>query len=54
MCQICKANDHIATICPRIGDLKPKCVKCDLPHKMDNCGVKCGYYFGMGHTKDIC
>jgi hypothetical protein len=54
MCQICKASDHIATTCPHIRDLKPKCVKCGLPHKMDDCGVKCGYYFGMGHTEDKC
>jgi hypothetical protein len=54
VCQICKSNDHIATRCPRIGDLEPKCVKCGLPHKMENYGVKCGYCFGMGHIKDIC
>jgi len=39
---------------PHIGNLKPKCVKCGLPHKMKNCGVKCGYYSSMGHTKDKC
>jgi hypothetical protein len=54
VCKICKSSDHIATMCPRIGDLKPKCVKCRLPHKMENCGVKCGYYSSMGHTKDKC
>lgn len=54
MCQICKANDHIVITCPCIGDLKPKCVKCGLPQKMENCGMKCGYYFGMGHIKDKC
>ncbi len=42
MCQICKANDHIATTCLNIGDLKPKCVKCGLTHKTKNCGIKCG------------
>jgi hypothetical protein len=42
MCQICRANDHIATICLHIGDLKPKCVKCNLPRKVEKCGVKCG------------
>lgn len=25
-----------------------------IPHKTKNCGVKCGYYARMGHTKDIC
>lgn len=52
VCQICKSNDHIATMCPHIGNLKPKCVKCGLPHKTKICGVKCGYYFSMGHIKD--
>lgn len=42
MCQICRASDHIATKCSHIGGLKPKCVKCNLPHKTENCGVKCG------------
>jgi hypothetical protein len=54
MCQICKANDHITTTCPCIGDLKPKCVKCSLPHKMKNYGIKCGYCARMGHIEDIC
>jgi hypothetical protein len=34
--------------------LKPKCVKCDLPHKIENCGVKCGYYASMGHMENKC
>jgi hypothetical protein len=54
MCQIYKANDHIITTCPCIGDLKPKCVECGLPQKMENCGMKCGTYFGMGHIEDKC
>ncbi len=41
-------------MCPHIGNLKPKCVKCGLPHKTKNYGVKCGYYSSMGHTKDKC
>ncbi len=52
MCQICKASDHIATTCPRIRNLKLKCVKCGLPYKMENCGIKCGYCARMGHMKD--
>ncbi len=54
MCQICKSNDHIATMCQHVGNLKPKCVKCGLPHKIENCGVKCGYCYGMGHIEDKC
>ncbi len=49
MChQICKASDHIVTTYPCIGDLKPKCVKCGLPQKMENCGVKCEHYLVWG------
>jgi hypothetical protein len=52
MCQIWKASDHIATFYSCIGDLKLKCVKCGLPYKMENCGIKCGYCASMGHMKD--
>jgi hypothetical protein len=41
-------------MCPRIGNLKPKCVKSGLPHKMENYGVKCGYCSNMGHIEDKC
>jgi hypothetical protein len=54
MCQICRANDHIAITCMCMGNMKPKCVKCGLPHKTKNCGVKCGYCSGMGHTENKC
>jgi hypothetical protein len=50
VCHICNLVDHVATICPRIGDLKPKCGKCGLPHRLKNCGLTYGYYNGMGHT----
>jgi hypothetical protein len=39
---------------PHIGDLKLKCAKCGLPHKMELCGVRCGYCLGMGHNEDRC
>jgi len=41
-------------MCPHIANIKPKCAKCSLPHKMENCGVKCGYCFGMGHNENRC
>jgi hypothetical protein len=28
MCQICRANDHIAITCMCMGNMKPKCVRC--------------------------
>jgi hypothetical protein len=54
ICQICGFGDHVASICLRIGDLKPKCGKCGLPHKTKNCGLQCGYYNHMGHAKEWC
>ncbi len=54
VCQICDVVDHIVIVCLRIGDLQPKCNKCGLPHRMENCGLKCGYYTGMGHIEDMC
>jgi hypothetical protein len=41
-------------MCLHVGNLKPKFVKCGLPHKTENCGVKCGYCYGMGHIEDKC
>ncbi len=39
-CQICKGGDHIATTCPRLNEPRPKCAKCGMPHRTENCGVK--------------
>jgi hypothetical protein len=47
ICKICRSSDHVATIYPRTRNLKPKCGKCGLPHKMENCG----YCSGMGHIE---
>jgi hypothetical protein len=54
VCQICKSTDHIAIMCPHIGDLKPKCAKCGLPHNMEFCKMRCGYCYGMGHIEERC
>jgi hypothetical protein len=54
VCQICNLVYHVVTICPRIKDLKPKCGKWGLPHRIENCDLKCGYYTGMGHIENKC
>jgi len=54
ICQICGFGDHVASIYPIIKDLKPKCGKCGLPHKTNNCGLQCGYYNNMGHIEERC
>jgi len=53
-CQICKGKDHMATACPRQNEARPKCAKCSLPHRTENCGVKCTFYIGLGHSEDKC
>ncbi len=53
-CQICKGKDHMATSCPRLNEARPKCAKCKLPHRTENCGMKCSFYTGLGHSEDRC
>jgi hypothetical protein len=51
-CQICKRGNHLATACPRLNEARSKCAKCRMPHRTENCGVKCTYCSGLGHSKD--
>ncbi len=53
-CQIYKGRDHIATTCPRLNEPRPKCTKCGMPHKTENCCVKCSFCSGLGHSEDRC
>jgi len=53
-CQICKGGDHIATACPRLNEPRPKCAGCGMPHRIENCGMKCSFCSGLGHSKDRC
>jgi predicted aspartyl protease len=53
-CQVCKGGDHLATACPRFNDARSKCAKCGMPHRTENCGVKCNYCAGLGHSEDRC
>jgi hypothetical protein len=53
-CQICRGGDHIATTCPRLNEPRPKCAKCGMPHRTENCGVKCSFCAGLGHSEDRC
>jgi hypothetical protein len=51
-CQLCNGGDHIATACPRLNEARPKCAKCNMPHRTENCGIKCSFYAGLGHSED--
>jgi hypothetical protein len=53
-CQLCKGGDHMATACPRLNEARPKCAKCNMPHRTKNCGIKCTYCTGLGHSEDKC
>jgi len=53
-CQLCKGKDHMATACPKLHEAQPKCAKCHLPHRTENCGVKCTFCTGLGHSEDKC
>jgi hypothetical protein len=53
-CQLCKGGDHIATTCPRLNEARPKCANCNMPHRIENCGIKCSFCAGLGHSEDHC
>ncbi len=53
-CQLCKGGDHMAIACPRLNEARPKCAKCNMPHRIENCGIKCTFYTGLGHSEDKC
>jgi predicted aspartyl protease len=54
VCQICRGGDHTAIACPRLNEPRPKCAKCGMPHRIENCGVKCSFCAGLGHSEDRC
>jgi len=54
VCQIYQAGNHKATTCLRLNDARPKCAKCSMPHRTENCGVKCTFCTGLGHSEDRC
>jgi hypothetical protein len=53
-CQLYKGKDHMATAYPRLNEARPKCAKCNLSHRTENCGVKCTLCTGLGHSEDKC
>jgi len=44
----------MATTCPRLNEARPKCAKCKMLHRTENCGIKCSFYSGLGHSEDRC
>jgi hypothetical protein len=53
-CQIYRGGDHMATTCPRLSEARPKCAKCNMLHRTKNCGIKCTFCAGLGHSENRC
>ncbi len=53
-CQIYKGGDHLATTYPRLNEPWPKCAKCGMSHRTENCGIKCSFCSRLGHLEDRC
>ncbi len=51
---MCNGGDHIATTCPNLNEARPKCAKCNMLHRTENCGIKCSFCAGLGHSEDRC
>jgi hypothetical protein len=49
-CQLCQAEDHTIVACPKHNDMRPKCGKCGGGHRVENCGIRCSFYNGLGHS----
>jgi predicted aspartyl protease len=44
----------MATAYPRLNEARPKCAKCNMPHRTENCGIKCTFRIRLGHSKNKC
>jgi hypothetical protein len=53
-CQIYKGGDHLVTTCPRLNEPWPKCAKCGMFHRTENCGIKCSFCSRLCHFEDKC
>jgi hypothetical protein len=53
-CQIYKGGDHLATTYPRLNEPRPKCAKCGMPHRIENCGIKCTFCASLNHYENKC
>jgi hypothetical protein len=53
-CQLCKGGDHMAIACSRLNEARPKCAKYNMPHRTENCAIKCTFCAGLGHFEDKC
>jgi hypothetical protein len=52
--QIYKGGNHLAIVCLKLNEPRPKCAKCGMSHRTENCGIKCSLCSGLGHSEDMC
>ncbi len=52
-CQLCRSEEHTTSTCLKLADKRPKCANYRGGHKTNNCGMKCFFYLGLGHTKEM-
>jgi hypothetical protein len=53
-CQLCQTNDHTTVAYPKHNDMRSKCSKCGGGHRAENCGIRCSFCNGLGHSEDCC
>jgi len=53
-CQLCQVKGHIVVTYPKHNYMRPKCDKYGGRHRAKNCGIRCSFCNGMGHSKDRC
>jgi len=53
-CQLCHLEKHMASTCPKLIDIRPKCAKCGGGHKIKNYSLNHSFCFGQGQTKNRC
>jgi hypothetical protein len=52
--QLCRSEEHTTSTCPKFANTRQKCAKCGSGHKTNNCGLKCSFCLGLGHTDEMC
>jgi hypothetical protein len=51
--QLCWSEKHTTSTCLKLADKRPKCANYRSGHKTNNCGLKCFFYLGLRHTKEM-
>jgi len=52
-CQLCQSEEHTTSTCLKLANKRLKCANYIGGHKTNNCGMKCSFYFGLGHMEEM-